>query len=89
MTRDEFVQRMNDAVLGSFDIASTYLGVKLGFYRSLATDGAATAAELADRTGTNERLVREWLEQQGATELLTVTMDEGEWRFGLPPEALP
>jgi len=86
MTREAFVQRMNDATLGAFDIASTYLGVKLGFYRSLADDGPATAAELAGRTGTNERLVLEWLEQQGATELLTATNDGGEWRFGLPPE---
>ena len=86
MTREAFVQRMNDATLGVFDIASTYLGVKLGFYRSLADDGPATAAELAGRTGTNERLVREWLEQQGATELLAAKNDGGEWRFALPPE---
>ena len=85
MSREEFVQRMNDATLGAFDIASTYLGVKLGLYRSLADDGPATAAELAGRTGTNERLVREWLEQQGATELLEAKNDGGEWRFTLPP----
>ncbi len=85
MSREEFVQRMNDATLGAFDIASTYLGVKLGFYQSLADDGPATAAELAGRTGTNERMVREWLEQQGATELLAATNDGGEWRFALPP----
>ena len=85
MTREAFLQRMNDATLGAFDIASTYFGVKLGFYRSLADDGPATAEELASRTGTNERLVREWLEQQGATELLTATNDGGEWRFALPP----
>jgi 2-polyprenyl-3-methyl-5-hydroxy-6-metoxy-1,4-benzoquinol methylase len=86
VTREAFVQRMNDATLGAFEMASTYLGVKLGLYRSLAQDGPATAAELAGRTGTNERLVREWLEQQGATELLTATNDGGEWRFALPPE---
>lgn len=86
MTREAFVRRMNDSTLGAFDIASTYLGVKLGFYGSLHQHGPATAAELARRTGTNERLVREWLEQQGATELLAVTNDGGEWRFALPPE---
>ena len=86
MTRQEFLQRMNDSTLGAFDIASTYLGVKLGFYRSLADDGPATATELAKRTGTNERLTREWLEQQGATELLLATNDDGEWTFALPPE---
>ena len=84
MERDELVQRMEGAVLGAFDVASTYLGVKLGLYRSLADDGPATAGELAARTGTNERLVREWLEQQGATELLDATEDGGEWRFALP-----
>jgi 2-polyprenyl-3-methyl-5-hydroxy-6-metoxy-1,4-benzoquinol methylase len=84
MTREAFVQRMSDATLGAFDIASTYVGLKLGFYQSLNKHGPATAAELAGRTGTNERLVREWLEQQGATELLTATDDDGEWRFGLP-----
>ncbi len=84
MKREELVQRMGTATLGVFDVASTYLGVKLGFYASLAEDGPATAAELAARTGTNERLVREWLEQQGATELLDATNDGGEWRFALP-----
>jgi 2-polyprenyl-3-methyl-5-hydroxy-6-metoxy-1,4-benzoquinol methylase len=84
MTREEFVQRMSDATLGAFDIASTYLGLKLGLYRSLHEDGPATAAELAARTGTNERLVREWLEQQGACELLAAYDDSGEWRFALP-----
>ncbi len=73
MTREAFVQRINDSTLGAFDIASTYLGVKLGLYRALADSGPATAAELASRTSTNERLVREWLEQQGATELLIAT----------------
>jgi SAM-dependent methyltransferase len=86
MSRESFVQRMSEATLGAFDVASTYLGVKLGFYRSLADDGPATAAELAQRTGTNERLVREWLEQQGATELLDATSTDGEWRFALPPD---
>jgi 2-polyprenyl-3-methyl-5-hydroxy-6-metoxy-1,4-benzoquinol methylase len=86
MTREAFVQRINDSTLGAFDIASTYLGVKLGLYRALVDNGPATAAELASRTSTNERLVREWLEQQGATELLIATYDDNEWRFALPPE---
>jgi 2-polyprenyl-3-methyl-5-hydroxy-6-metoxy-1,4-benzoquinol methylase len=84
MNREEFVQRMDTAVLGAFDIASTYLGVKLGLYQSLADEGPATAGELAARTGTNERLVREWLEQQGANQLLEATNDGGDWRFALP-----
>jgi 2-polyprenyl-3-methyl-5-hydroxy-6-metoxy-1,4-benzoquinol methylase len=85
-TREQFVQRIRGATLGTFDIASTYLGLKLGLYRSLAEDGPATAAELAARTGTNQRLVREWLEQQGASELLVASDEDGEWRFALPRE---
>jgi hypothetical protein len=84
--RQDFVDRMNDSILGAFDVATTYLGLKLGLYRSLADDGPATAAELAARTGTNERLVREWLEQQGATERLVAEQVDGEWRFTLPAE---
>jgi len=84
MTRESFLERMNTSVLGAFDIASTYLGVKLGLYASLAEHGPSTSHELAERTGTNERLVREWLEQQGATELLDAAHSDDEWRFALP-----
>ncbi len=86
MNREELVQRMGVATLGVFDVASIYLGVKLGLYQSLADDGPATSAELSGRTGTDERLVREWLEQQGATELLDATRDGEGWRFALPPD---
>ena len=40
-------------------------GDRLGLYKELAK-GAMTCAELAKRTGTNERYVREWLGNQGA-----------------------
>jgi 2-polyprenyl-3-methyl-5-hydroxy-6-metoxy-1,4-benzoquinol methylase len=85
MAREAFVERINQATMGVFEVASTYLGVKLGLYQSLADEGPATAAELAARTGTDERLVREWLEQQGATQLLTATRDGDQWQFALPP----
>lgn len=86
MDRDAFVQRMDDAVLGTFDIATTYLGLKLGLYSTLATYGPLAAADLAERTGTNERLLREWLEQQAASGLLQASQQHGEWRFGLARE---
>ncbi len=41
------------------------IGDELGLYRELAT-GKATPAELARRTDTNERYVREWLGNQAA-----------------------
>jgi SAM-dependent methyltransferase len=69
--------RIFEAALGAVDIFSIYLGDRLGWYRSLTTDGPCTAAELAGRTGTHERYTREWLEQQAVTGLLSV-QDDGD-----------
>ncbi|HEX2273229.1 MAG TPA: class I SAM-dependent methyltransferase [Acidimicrobiales bacterium] len=43
-----------------------YIGDKLGLYRAMAGAGPLTSRELADRTGTHERYVREWLNNQAA-----------------------
>ncbi len=42
------------------------IGEQLGLYKALAEDGAKTSGELAERTNTNERYVREWLNSQAA-----------------------
>ena len=46
--------------------ALVVMGDKLGLYRALAGTGGLTPAELAERTGTAERYVREWLNAQAA-----------------------
>jgi len=87
--REAFTRRLTEATNGGFDVAAAYLGLRLGLYQSLADDGPATPAQLAARTGTNERLIREWLEQQAATEILEATRDgrDGDaWRFSLPAD---
>ncbi|WP_457207528.1 class I SAM-dependent methyltransferase [Nocardioides sp. P5_C9_2] len=63
-------ERVLGAVLGAVDLLSIYLGDRLGYYRSLADEGPATATELASRTATDPRYTREWLEQQAVTSLL-------------------
>ncbi|MFD6894711.1 class I SAM-dependent methyltransferase [Rhodococcus sp. NPDC060086] len=73
---DAYAQRIVDATLGAIDVFSIYLGDRLGWYRSLASDGPATADELATRTGTHPRYAREWLEQQAVTGLLSVDHDD-------------
>jgi SAM-dependent methyltransferase len=60
------------------------IGDKLGLYRAMAGAGPLTSQELADRTGTNERYVREWLSNQAASGY--VTYDAASNRFTLPPE---
>jgi hypothetical protein len=42
----------------------TNLGHKLGLYRAMAESGPISSDELAHRTGTNERSVREWLNER-------------------------
>ncbi|HSK64644.1 MAG TPA: class I SAM-dependent methyltransferase [Pyrinomonadaceae bacterium] len=43
-----------------------YIGQKLGLYKALAANGPLTPAELAEKTDTTERYVREWLVNQAA-----------------------
>jgi SAM-dependent methyltransferase len=61
-----------------------YIGQKLGLYKALATGGPQTPAELAAKTSTNERYVREWLINQGASGY--VDYDAASGRFSLAPE---
>ena len=63
--------------------ALVVIGDKLGLYRAL-NEGPMTAAELADRTGTAERYVREWLSAQAAGGY--VSFDPATERFSLTPE---
>ena len=80
--------RISDASLGLFDVATIYLGERLGFYRALDAAGPLTAGELAASTGTRERFVREWCEQQAASGILVCPDpgdEPGERRFELPP----
>ena len=60
------------------------LGDRLGLFKDLAAHGPATSAELAKRTGLNERYLREWLGGLAAADYLTY--DTGSKRFALPAE---
>ena len=65
-------ERLRQSTLAWFDILTIYIGQKLGFYEALHAAGPQSAADLAERTGTHPRYVREWLEQQAVTGLLAV-----------------
>ena len=47
-TADDYAARVLQSALGAAETMAIYLGDRLGWYRSLATEGSATAAELAD-----------------------------------------
>ncbi len=82
--RDALVERLFVNAIGAFDLFSVYLGDVLGLYRVLSDQGPLTSARLAEAAGVHERYVREWLEQQAASELLEVEGDGEERRFRLP-----
>src|SRR5499427_8032188 len=65
-------ERLFQDVTGALELFTVYLGDRLGLYRALHAEGPATSAELATRTGTTERYVREWLEHHAASGLLEV-----------------
>src|SRR4051794_22054425 len=80
----EFVFRAVDEVGATLNAALVVMGDKLGLYRALADAGALTPHELAARTGTAERYVREWLNAQAAGGYLAYDPDRGS--YSLPPE---
>jgi len=85
--RDAFVERFLGFASGTFSLFSIYIGDRLGLYRALAEGGPATPAELASHTGTHERYIREWLEQQTVAGILEVeneNHDAKSRRFSLP-----
>ena len=76
--RDALVERIFESSVGFMELLSIYIGDRLGLYGALADNGEATAAELASATGTHERYVREWLEQQAVAGILEVEDEKAE-----------
>jgi ubiquinone/menaquinone biosynthesis C-methylase UbiE len=62
----------------------TNLGHKLGLYQAMAESGPINSDELARRTETNERSVREWLHAQVAGGYVLFDSDTNQ--YFLPPE---
>jgi ubiquinone/menaquinone biosynthesis C-methylase UbiE len=80
-------ERIFDHSNATMELASVHLGHRLGLYQALGAAGPATVAELAARTGTDTRYVREWLEQQAVAGIIACAnpeADAGERRFELP-----
>lgn len=89
---DALVERLFAATIDTLEVASVHIGGRLGLYRSLAEKGDATPAQLAASTGTDERYVREWLEQQAVAGFLAVAdgdADPGRRRYALPEAHRP
>ncbi len=81
---DQLLDRVVVDLAAAEASVATYLGDRLGLYESMAETGPVTSAELADRTGFEERYVREWLHCQTAGHY--VDYDPTSGRFTLTPE---
>ena len=80
----QFVFRAVGEVGATLNTALVVMGDRLGLYRAMAEAGPLTPAELAGRTGTAERYVREWLNAQAAGDFVAYDPETG--RYVLPPE---
>ena len=79
-----FVARILDDLGATMIAPLVRIGDELGLYSALAETGPVTPEELARRTGTVERLVREWLSAHAAAGYLDY--DAATKRFAMNPE---
>jgi 2-polyprenyl-3-methyl-5-hydroxy-6-metoxy-1,4-benzoquinol methylase len=80
----DFVMKAVGEMGAAMNAALIVIGDKLGLYKAMAGAGPMTSAELAAKTGTSERYVREWLAAQAAGQI--VTYDTATQKYTLPPE---
>ena len=80
---NELLMKVVGDMGAAFSTSLVVLGEKLGLYKSLS-EASATSAELAERTGTNERYVREWLNNQAAGGY--IVYDAATERYSMTPE---
>ena len=80
----EFLGKVVGDFGASLGSSLAYLGQKLGLYKALADGGPLTPTELAEKTNTHERYVREWLINQAAGGY--VDYDQASGKYSLAPE---
>jgi SAM-dependent methyltransferase len=81
---DQFMGRFVGDLGAALSAALVVIGDKLGLYRAIGDGEAVTADELASRTGTDARYVREWLSNQAAGGYVSYHPESG--RFFLTAE---
>jgi SAM-dependent methyltransferase len=81
---DAFMGKMLTDMGAAASAALILIGDKLGLYKALAEIGPATPKALADKTGTAERYVREWLAAQAAAGYVQYLAENGT--YAMTPE---
>jgi 2-polyprenyl-3-methyl-5-hydroxy-6-metoxy-1,4-benzoquinol methylase len=80
----EFMMKAVGEMGAAMNAALILVGDKLGIYKAMAGSGPMTSEEIAAKTKTHERYVREWLAAQSAGGF--ITYDSSTKKYILPPE---
>ena len=81
---EALASRVVGDMASSFTMALGHIGDRLGLFKTLAGAGPVTSAQLASKTGLNERYVREWLKAMVAAEYIDYDAQRGT--FVMTPE---
>ncbi len=81
---DQFLAKFVADAGASIHGPSVLIGEQLGLYKALAASGPVTSQELAKKTGTAERYLREWLLAQAASGY--VNYDVATEKYSMSPE---
>ena len=74
---EAFVGNVATEIGAAVNAALALIGDELGLYRAMADGQPVSSEELAARTGTQERYVREWLATQAATTVTASRQTQG------------
>jgi hypothetical protein len=80
----KFMVKAVEDMSGSIGAMMIMLGERLGLYKAMANSEPITSAQLATKTNTAERYVREWLASQAAAGY--VMYNPSDQTFIMPPE---
>jgi len=81
---ERFLERAVNDLGAAVSAALVVIGDKLGLYKAMAGAPPMNSVELAERTGTSERYIREWLVNQAAGGY--IEYDAATGKYFLPPE---
>jgi len=81
---NEFIEKVGNEWGASIGALLTFVGDRLGLFKAMAGAGALTPEELAKKTGTHPRIIREWLAAQAAGGFVTYNPSAGT--YTLPEE---
>jgi hypothetical protein len=84
---NDFMGKILNDLGGAWSAALVIIGDKLGLYKAMLDSKHITAAQLASKTGTTERYIREWLANQAAGGYISYDSTTGKYTL-LPEQAL-